>query len=151
MKKLFLFTLLTSVAFPSFYAKAQSLPYKKSQPIITLVDQYSDARERQDTLLLKSILTSDIDQLVSTGEWREGIKGSMAGMVRSSATSPNSRILKVEKVRFITKRSAIADARYTIQNSDGSTREMWSTFIVVKPKGKWLISAIRNMLPAAQR
>lgn len=124
---------------------------KQQQAIIALVDQYSLARETQDTVLLKRILTSDIDQLVSTGEWREGIKGSMAGMVRSSATSPGTRTLKVEKVRFLTQGSAIADARYTIQNSDGSAREMWSTFIVVKPKDKWLISAVRNMLPAAQR
>lgn len=124
---------------------------KQEEAIIALVDQYQQARETQDTLLLKSILTTDIDQLVSTGEWREGIQGSMAGMVRSSATSPGTRTLTVQKVRFLNPGSAIADARYVIQNSDGSNREMWSTFMVVQQKGKWKITAIRNMLPAAQR
>jgi uncharacterized protein (TIGR02246 family) len=124
---------------------------KQEKAIIALVDQYANARETQDTVLLKSILTTDIDQLVSTGEWREGIKGSMAGMARSSATSPGTRTLTVQKVRFLNPGSAVADARYVIQNSDGTNREMWSTFIVVRQKEKWKIAAIRNMLPAAQR
>lgn len=124
---------------------------KQEQAIIHLVDQYSQARETQDTVLLKSILTTDIDQLVSTGEWRDGIKGSMKGMVQSSATNPGTRTLTVQKVRFLTPGSAIADARYEIKNADGSERNMWSTFVVVLQDKKWKISAIRNMLPSPQR
>ncbi len=147
MHKLLLLFLVAIAAVTSTYGQNA----KQQQAIVALVDQYAQARETQDTVLLKSILTPDIDQLVSTGEWRDGIKGSMAGMVRSSATSPGTRTLTVQKVRFLTPGSAIADARYVIQNSDGSAREMWSTFIVVQQKGKWKIAAIRNMLPAAQR
>jgi len=40
------------------------------------------------------------------------------------------------------------DARYEIQNADGTTRKMWDTFIVVLDNDAWKISAIRNMLPA---
>jgi uncharacterized protein (TIGR02246 family) len=147
MHKLLLLILLSTACTPVTFAQNS----KQEQAIIALVGQYQQARETQDTLLLKGILTTDIDQLVSTGEWREGIQGSMAGMARSSATNPGTRTLTVQKVRFLNPGSAIADARYVIQNSDGSNREMWSTFIVVQQKGKWKIAAIRNMLPAAQR
>ena len=121
---------------------------KNTKEIYSLIDQYSQAREKSDTVLLKGILTPDIDQLVSSGEWRTGIAGSMKGMVRSSSNNPGERTLTVDKVRFLDRGVAIADARYEIKNADGSIRKMWSTFVVVQQKGKWKISAIRNMLPA---
>jgi hypothetical protein len=120
----------------------------KEKPIIDLVDQYSLAREKQDTVLLKNILTDDIDQLVSNGEWRYGLATAIKGMLQSSATNTGKRMLIVEKVKFLSKNSAIADARYEILNADSTPRKMWSTFILVKEKGIWKISAIRNMLPA---
>lgn len=123
---------------------------KAEQEVIALIDNYSLARENKDTVLLKRILTTDVDQLVSTGEWRYGIKGSMSGMLRSSATSPGTRKLIVERVRFFNPQTGIADARYEIQNPDGTIRKMWSTFVVVNKEKTWKISAIRNMLPAAQ-
>jgi hypothetical protein len=46
--------------------------------------------------------------------------------------------------------SAIVDCKYEIQNTDGTGRKMWSTFIVNYNKKIWKISAIRNMLPASQ-
>jgi hypothetical protein len=70
-------------------------------------------------------------------------------MMRSSANSPGTRRLVVEKIQGITAASAIVDCRYEIKNADGSTRKMWSTFIVVEEKGVWKIMSIRNMLPAA--
>jgi hypothetical protein len=98
--------------------------------------------------LLKSILTPDIDQLVSSGEWRTGIEGAMKGMAGSSTNNPGKRTLKVEKIRFLNPESAIADARYEIENLDNTVRKMWSTFVVVYQDGMWKITAIRNMLPA---
>jgi hypothetical protein len=44
-----------------------------------------------DTVLLKNILTDDIDQLVSSGEWRQGIDESVQGMLRSSANNAGTR------------------------------------------------------------
>jgi uncharacterized protein (TIGR02246 family) len=123
---------------------------QQKQAIQTLIDNYSRARETQDTVLLKSILTPDIDQLVSSGEWRYGLKGSMKGMVQSTAGNPGTRRLIVENIRFLNPESGIADARYEIQNPDGTTRRMWSTFIVTYREKKWKIAAIRNMLPAGQ-
>jgi uncharacterized protein (TIGR02246 family) len=116
--------------------------------IIHLIDQYSTSRETQDTVLLKSLLTEDIDQLVSTGEWRRGFAGSFAGMMRSSTSNPGDRTLAVEQVRFLSPTVAVVDARYEIKNANGSIRKMWSTFVVVNDKKSWRITAIRNMLPS---
>ena len=121
---------------------------QEQKAIATLIDQYTQAREKRDTVLLKSILTADIDQLVSTGEWRNGITAAVEGMLKSSANSPGTRTLTVDKIRMISSTSAIVDCRYEIQNTNNTTRKMWSTFIVIADKEIWKISAIRNMLPA---
>lgn len=125
------------------------VPNDQQKLIAVLIDQYSEARESRDTTLLKNILTTDVDQLVSTGEWRYGIDASVKGMLKSSANTPGTRTLHIEKTRMLTPNSAIVDCRYEIQNTDNTIRKMWSTFIVVADKGVWKITAIRNMLPAA--
>ncbi len=140
--------LMTSVISVSLSQSKNSERDRKA--IYALIDQYSVAREKRDTILLKSILTNDIDQLVSTGEWRNGIKTATAGMMNSSATAPGTRTLTVEKIRFLDQACAVVDCRYEIKNNDGSTRKMWSTFIVVSDRNQWKISAIRNMLPSSQ-
>ena len=98
-------------------------------------------------MLLKNILTEDIDQLVSSGEWRNGIHESVKGMLKSSESNSGSRKIIVDKIRLLNSASGIVDARYEIQNQNGTERKMWSTFIVVYNGNKWKISAIRNMLP----
>ena len=120
---------------------------QEQKAIATLIDQYSQAREKRDTVLLKSILTEDIDQLVSTGEWRNGITAAAEGMLKSSANSPGTRTLTIYKIRMLSSTNAIVDCRYEIQNTNNTTRKMWSTFIVIADKEIWKISAIRNMLP----
>jgi len=130
------------------YGQDNMVSDKLKKEITVLIDQYSQAREKRDTVLLKSILTSNVDQLVSTGEWRVGINAAVEGMMRSSANSPGTRTLVVEKIRPISPSSAIVDCRYEIKNMDGTARKMWSTFIVVADKGIWKIMSIRNMLPS---
>ncbi|MDI1321938.1 MAG: SgcJ/EcaC family oxidoreductase [Algoriphagus sp.] len=112
-----------------------------------LIDQYSEAREKQDTVLLKSILTEDVDQLVSSGEWRSGIREAVDGMLRSSNTNPGIRKLQVEKIKFLSDEAALVDCRYIITNTAGNEQNMWSSFVVVFHKRNWKISAIRNMRP----
>lgn len=82
--------------------------------IYSLIEDYSRARENRDTVLLKRILTRDVDQLVSTGEWRNGIQAAVQGMLRSSANSPGTRTLQVEKLRMLTRavRLLIAVTKY---------------------------------------
>lgn len=147
MKSILPLILLNLIITPILQAQNKSSDDKQRQDIYTLIDKYAQAREKKDTLLLKSILTNDVDQLVSSGEWRDGIKGSVDGMLRSSENNPGTRKLIVEKIRFLNKESAIADARYEIINPDGTIRKMWSTFIVVIQRNSWKIAAIRNMLP----
>lgn len=147
MKRIIIFFLLI-VLRSGLFAQVRA---NEDQLIISLIDQYSLARDKQDTLLLKHILTEDVDQLVSSGEWRMGIGAAVKGMMQSSQGNPGSRKLIVDKIRFLDANNGIADARYEIQNPDGTIRKMWSTFIVVNQKGKWKIAGIRNMLPTASR
>ena len=148
MKKTALFFLLHLVSFMFLNGQDTILNDKQQKAISSLIDQYSQAREKRDTVLLKTILTPDVDQLVSTGEWRVGINAAVEGMMRSSANSPGTRTLIIEKIQTITASSAIVDCRYEIQNTDGTVRKMWSTFIVIADKKVWKIRAIRNMLLA---
>ncbi|WP_373521613.1 DUF4440 domain-containing protein [Aquiflexum sp.] len=115
--------------------------------IIELIDNYSKAREKQDTLLLKELLMPNIDQLVSSGEWRIGIQSAIEGMQRSSNANKGKRTLAVDRIKFLTDEVAVGDAKYIIENLQGGKREMWSTFVVVFTDNGWKISAIRNMLP----
>lgn len=142
------FHILIATLVNSFLYSQEIITTKEKQEITFLIDQYSLAREKQDTVLLKSILTTEVDQLVSSGEWRMGIGAAVTGMLRSSDSNPGSRKLIVEKIRLITPQSGVVDARYEIQNPDGTARKMWSTFVVVRENKKWKITAIRNMLPS---
>ena len=149
MKKTSLLLLLHLTGFMFLYGQHTTIVNDKQQKAIaSLIDQYSLARENRDTVLLKAILTPDVDQLVSMGEWREGINAAVEGMMKSSANTPGTRTLHIEKIQIVTASSAIVDCRYEIQNADGTARKMWSTFILVADKETWKIRAIRNMLPA---
>ena len=147
MKKTALLLLSHLACIIVLYGQVATGNDKLQKTITSLIDQYSQAREKRDTNLLKTILTPDVDQLVSTGEWRTGIKAAVEGMMKSSANSPGTRTLHIEKIQTISSSSAIVDCRYEIQNADGTARKMWSTFIVVADKETWKIRAIRNMLP----
>jgi hypothetical protein len=148
MKKYHLTIIFNVLLTTILFAQDTKTDEKQKQSIYALIDKYAQSREKKDSVLLKTILTSDIDQLVSSGEWRNGIQGSMKGMMRSSSSNPGTRKLTVEKIRFLNSKAGIVDARYEIQRTDGSSRKMWSTFIVVFSEDRWKISAIRNMLPA---
>lgn len=150
MKNILLLLLLIAAATSFLHGQTVTPSEKQTKDISALIDKYSEAREKRDTLQLKAILTTDVDQLVSTGEWRNGIASSVKGMLNSSATSPGTRTLVIEKMRLLDPNNAIVDCRYEIRNADGSLRKMWSTFIVAADQGIWKISAIRNMLPTTQ-
>lgn len=150
MKCIVLLLLLNIPGSTFLYSQTKELSDLERKAIIVLIDQYSEAREKRDTILLKTILTTDIDQLVSTGEWRNGIGTAVQGMLKSSSNTPGTRTLSVDKIRMLHPTTAIVDCKYDIQNTDSTMRRMWSTFIVVAEKKIWKISAIRNMLPASQ-
>jgi len=149
MKKIALIVVFAIVS--SALANGQNaLPTdKQKRDLSALIDKYSRARETMDTVLLKSILAPDVDQLVSSGEWRDGVAASVRGMLGSSGNNPGTRTLTIEKIRMLGRGAAIVDCRYEIQSAN-RTRKMWSTFIAVSDNGAWKISAIRNMLPSGQ-
>ena len=148
MKNIVVFSLLNLIGLTGIFCQ-DNVSANQQKAIAALIEQYSAARENRDTVLLKNILTANVDQLVSTGEWRNGIDASVKCMLKSSANSPGTRTLHIEKTRMLTPNIAIVDCRYEIQNTDNTIRKMWSTFIVVADKDVWKITAIRNMLPAA--
>lgn len=148
MKTVFLLLLFNVSGALLSYGQNQKPDDDQRKAITFLIDQYSQAREKSDTGLLKKILTTDVDQLVSTGEWRMGIGAAVQGMLKSTANSPGIRTLHVENIRILNPVTAIVDCKYEIQNTSGNIRKMWSTFLVVAEKELWKITAIRNMLPA---
>ena len=129
------------------FAQANVPGDQERKDITAVINQYAKAREEKDTALLKKILMEDIDQLVSNGEWRHGLASAVEGMLKSSTGKPGARTLTVDNIRLINAAIAIVDCKYVIQNDDGSSRNMWSTFILVSSNHQWKISAIRNMLP----
>ena len=144
MKAILLFFLafIPALAFP------QVKPFEREEApkIHQLISDYSKARETKDTSLLKEILTENIDQLVSDGEWRNGLQAAIAGMMQSSTSNPGTRTLEVEKIKFLSDEIALVDCRYIIKSGE-SVRNMWSSFTVVFHKKRWRIAAIRNMNP----
>ena len=148
-------------------ASAQAVDAKGDAAIRDVVRRYNEAREANDPKAIEALFVADADQLVSSGEWRRGRDVLVKGAMASSARTGGTRTLTVEAVRMIAADVAIADARYEISGlADGSTRKMWSTFVIVRQdlvgeakappaeadappaRGTWRISAIRNMLPA---
>ena len=147
MKLLLIHFILLVVIAQAGFAQTSEKQKADSNEILHLINQYSSARDSRDTVLLRQILTGDVDQLVSSGEWRNGMDAAIKGMLNSSNSNPGDRKLTVEKIRFLSENAALVDARYIITNPDQTIRKMWSSFVVVRNKKNWQISAIRNMLP----
>ena len=120
-----------------------------------IVRKYVDAREKRDAKLLEALFTADADQLVTTGEWRQGRDNVVRGGLASSQANPGSRQITIEVVRFVAPGVAIADGRYEITDTQAAApRRMRTTFVVVRAAAassagtnEWRIAAIRNMAP----
>jgi uncharacterized protein (TIGR02246 family) len=113
-----------------------------------VVKQYVATREKGDAAGLGALFTSDVDQLVSSGEWRHGRDEVVKGTLASTKASGGTRTIVLETIRFPARDFAIADGRYEITGRTGGDRRMWSAFVMVRDGGAWRIAAIRNMLPA---
>jgi uncharacterized protein (TIGR02246 family) len=118
--------------------------------IRNVVSEYLTAREHSNPEELAGLFTDDADQLVSSGEWRRGKSALVNGTLASSASTGGTRSITLDSVRFLTPGVAIADGRYELAGlAGGTSRKMWTTFVLLKGAGRWRIAAIRNMLPAA--
>lgn len=140
------FVLLSSLFAISL--RAQTLTDESA--IRNLVKNYLEAREHNDPKAVRALFTSDVDQLVSSGEWRKGREAIVKGTLASSRNTGGTRTITVKNIRLVTPDVAIADGAYELSGlKSGATRNMWSTFIIKHEGDGWRIAAIRNMLPAA--
>jgi len=115
-----------------------------------IVQNYMDARDRQDAHSLEALFTADADQLVSSGEWRKGRAEVVKGTLASSQSTGGKRTITVTSVRFPAPGVAVADGHYDLTGlAGGQNRNMWTTLILSRAADGWRIAAIRNMLPAA--
>lgn len=146
MRRTGLLLLLSVTVFAGVLAQTS---VHEDEAVRALVAKYAAARENADAASIEKLFTTDADQLVSSGEWRQGRESLVKGMLASSRGNPGDRTITVETVRFVAPNVALADARYEIAASDGkAARRMWSTFLAVRTGDGWRIAAIRNMLPA---
>jgi uncharacterized protein (TIGR02246 family) len=139
--------LTMSVSTAILLATQSSARSDRDTAIREVVKAYVDAREKIDPAATAALFTEDADQLTSSGEWRKGRDVLVRGSIASSRNNAGKRTITVETIRFPTDDVAIADGRYTIAG-DGATRHMWTSFVLVRAKDRWRITAIRNMLPA---
>jgi uncharacterized protein (TIGR02246 family) len=114
-----------------------------------VVAKYLEARDHRDAKAVGDLFTEDADQLTSSGDWRKGREEIVRGTLASSDRTGGTRTITIQSVRFPAKDLAIADGRYELNNAQ-ERRLMWTSLVMVQQAGEWRISAIRNMLPAAQ-
>jgi len=113
------------------------------------VQKYMDARDHRDETALAALFTADVDQLVSSGEWRKGRNAVVKGTLGSSQSTGGKRSITVESVRFLAPDVAMADGRYELTGlANNETRKMWTTILLTHNPDGWHITAIRNMLPS---
>jgi uncharacterized protein (TIGR02246 family) len=148
MRTLALAIVCCSVTLPVF-AQADRGGSTGDAAIRDLVRRYVDARDKRDPKLLEALFTEDADQLVTTGEWRQGRASVVKGGLASSQANPGSRTITIETVRMIAPGVAIADGRYDIGGTAGAApRKMRTTFVITRDSASvWRIAAIRNMAP----
>ncbi|MEO5819979.1 MAG: SgcJ/EcaC family oxidoreductase [Vicinamibacteraceae bacterium] len=128
---------------------AAQAPVSDDAAVRALVAAYSAARDKSDAAALTALFTADADQLVSSGEWRRGREAVVQGSLASSQQAQGTRTFTIETVRMLAANVAVADSRYDIAQTGGTTRRMWASWLLVKDGTAWKIAAIRNMLPAA--
>ena len=140
-------TLLVALALIAPSQAGQAPPTDEAA-VRALVDAYAAARDKGDGAALTALFTADADQLVSSGEWRRGREAVVKGSLASSRQTQGKRTFTIDTVRTVAANVALADSRYGIAQTDGTTRQMWASWLLVKDGTTWKIAAIRNMLPA---
>jgi uncharacterized protein (TIGR02246 family) len=140
---------LCCLAAQSAVAQSPAGPALDEAAVRAVVARYVVAREKRDPALLEALFTADADQLVTTGEWRQGRANVVKGGLASSQANPGSRQIAIEAVRLVAPDVAIADGRYDVAAAQAApARHMRTTFVMVRgAAGEWRIAAIRNMAP----
>src|SRR5215216_5439882 len=132
-------TLVVALALMAAASAAGQAPPTDDAAVRALVEAYSAARDKGDGAALTALFTADADQLVSSGEWRRGREAVVKGSLASSQQTQGKRTFTIETVRMIAANVAVADSRYDIAQTDGTTRRMWASWLLVKDGTTWKI------------
>jgi uncharacterized protein (TIGR02246 family) len=128
--------------------RAQSAGPADEAAIRQVVHKYLDAREHRDAKAVADVFTPDADQLVSTGEWRRGREALVRGTLASSESTGGHRTITIQTIRLLAPGVALADGPYELTGLvTGTSRNMWTTFLLTRGSDGWRIAAIRNMRP----
>lgn len=136
-------------SFSAVLLQAQSAGPADEAAIRQVVHKYLDAREHRDAKAVAEVFTADADQLVSTGEWRRGREALVRGTLASSESTGGQRTITIQTIRLLAPSVALADGPYELTGlAGGTSRSMWTTFVLTRGSDGWRIAAIRNMRPA---
>jgi uncharacterized protein (TIGR02246 family) len=142
--------LLLIAAAASAAAQSPAPRAADDRDVRAVVDRYVEARERKDASAIAALFTADADQFTTGGEWRRGRDAVVRGGLASSEQTGGTRRITIRAVRFLGRDMAIADGAYELAGTrDGTTRRMWTTFVMTRGTGGWRIAAIRNASPPA--
>ena len=99
-------------------APAPAVSNPDDRAVREVVRRYVEAREARDAKAVAALFTAEADQLVSSGEWRQGREQVVTGSLASSAQNSGKRTIDVERVRLVSQDVAIADGRYAITGGE---------------------------------
>jgi uncharacterized protein (TIGR02246 family) len=149
MKYLTSLILLSSIAAAcSVSAQTQRNRAEDEAEIRRIVQAFIDTREGDDRDALEALLSSDADQLVTTGNMRTGVAAVVDGSLTTTQSAGGRRIIEIRTIRFLTDDVAIGDGPYNVvDRPNGPDRHYLTTIVFRREAGGWKIAAIRNMQP----
>jgi uncharacterized protein (TIGR02246 family) len=120
------------------------------------IDQYAAAWNKADAKATAQFFTDDADYVSSTGQRGEGRAGIERVLTEQFAGVFKGATLKttITSIRFLKPDVAIVNGSFEVSGTKGPdgkelpVRKGLSTNIVAKPGDKWLIAALRGMVPA---
>ena len=136
--------------FAAVIRPAQNVTQLQASEVREIIHRYLDAREHHDAKALAELFTPEVDQLVSSGEWRKGRDAVVRGTLASSESTGGHRSITIQTIRLLAPTVVLADGPYELMGlAGGEDRKMWTSFLLTRSSAGWRIAAIRNMLPAA--
>lgn len=127
------------------------------QAVRNVLQQFSAARNAKDAPAAAAFFSEDADFGTSRGERTEGRKNIEKRFATSFASGPYKKSVVKEdivSVRMISEDCAIADFNWElsglvdVNGKELPTRKGGATTVLVRKDGKWLIAALRAMVPA---
>jgi uncharacterized protein (TIGR02246 family) len=123
------------------------------QAIRKVIAEMELSWNRHDAKAVVALATEDFDLVVPPGNYTGGRAENEIGLERSfSAVFKNARdTVTIDRVRFIRPDVALIDGTFEITGSEipGPPLKGLQTLVLVKEDGRWMITALRRMVPVA--